>query len=127
MKTAKEETISRKGNETAATAMPEKGKGAECKDKKCPFHGFVKTRGRTFKGHVVKLADKRAVIEFGRINYVYKYERYEKRKTRIHAHLPDCMASQIKVGDYVSVSECRPLSKIIHHVLTSKISGNAGK
>jgi small subunit ribosomal protein S17 len=92
---------------------------ATCTDKKCPIHGNLKTRGRSFKGYVVRINNKRAVIEFERFVYMQKYERYEKRKTRIHAHLPDCMASKIKIGDYVSVAECRPLSKMIHHVLIS--------
>lgn len=95
--------------------------GTICHDKKCPFHGNLATRGRSFKGYVTKIFPKRIVIEFERFVYVPKYERYEKRKTRLHAHLPDCLASQVKIGDYVSVKECRPLSKIKHHVLISKI------
>lgn len=97
----------------------EKIAGASCNDKKCPIHGNLKTRGRTFRGYVIRVGDKRLLIEFERVAYIQKYERYEKRRTRIHAHLPDCMASKIKVGDYVMIRECRPLSKIIHHVLVS--------
>jgi small subunit ribosomal protein S17 len=91
--------------------------GASCTDRKCPMHGNLKTRGRSFRGYVVKISSKRVVIEFERSVYIQKYERYEKRKTRIHAHLPDCMASKVKIGGYALVAECRPLSKMIHHVL----------
>jgi ribosomal protein S17 len=31
------------------------------------------------------------------------------------------MASKVKVGDYVLITECRPISKIKHHVLLSKV------
>ncbi|MFH0832042.1 MAG: 30S ribosomal protein S17 [archaeon] len=91
----------------------------QCIDRKCPFHGNVKTRGRTFRGDIVKIGNKNLAISFDRIRYIYKYERYERRKTKIYAHVPDCLASKIKVGDYVEIVECRPLSKTIHHVLIS--------
>ena len=38
-----------------------------------------------------------------------KYERFEKRSTRIAAHIPDCING--KTGDSVKIMECRPLSK----------------
>ncbi|MEM1535879.1 MAG: 30S ribosomal protein S17 [Candidatus Pacearchaeota archaeon] len=88
-----------------------------CKDKKCPFHGKLSTRGRIFKGTVKKIHDSRAVVEFTRFVYYKKYERYAKAKTRLHAHIPACMLKDIKPGDTVKVSECRPLSKIIHFVV----------
>ena len=44
-----------------------------------------------------------------------------KLKTQIHARLPSCMEKDINVGDYVRIEECRPLSKIIHFVVTNKI------
>ena len=50
-----------------------------------------------------------------------KYERYLKTKSKMHARLPDCLANSINVGDYVEIGECRPLSKIIHFVVTRKI------
>jgi len=88
-----------------------------CYDKKCPFHGKLSLRGRSFKGYVIRIRHKRVVIEFERVLFIRKYERYEKRKTRIHAHLPDCLAEKVNIGSYVKVMECRPLSKMIHHVV----------
>ena len=56
------------------------------------------------------------MIEFERTFYIKKYERYMRKKTRLHARLPACM-QDVEVGDYVEIQECRPLSKIIHFVL----------
>jgi len=123
----KAKQIGKKAKSARGISIEKIPEAAECKDKKCPFHGHVKTRGRTFNGYVIKLGEKKAVVEFSRIRYVYKYERYERRKTKIHAHLPDCLIPQIKTGDYVVIAECRPLSKMIHHVVTSKIENKEKK
>ena len=94
-----------------------------CADKLCPFHGTdkVKLRGRTFEGNVIRKFPKRVVIQFEKTLYVAKYERYAKRKTRLHARLTDCLKDEINVGDYIQIAECRPLSKIIHFVAIKKI------
>jgi len=76
---------------------------------------------------VEKKFPRRVVIEFERMIYVRKYERYAKEKTRIHARLPDCMKEEVNVGDIIKVQECRPLSKIIHFVVIKKIKGGEGK
>jgi small subunit ribosomal protein S17 len=94
-----------------------------CTDKTCPIHGSLKTRGRTFKGVVISKSKKRIAIEFERMVYVRKYERYSKTKTKIHARLPDCMEKQIEIGDLIKIKECRPLSKIIHFVVIEKLNG----
>jgi len=92
-----------------------------CTDKKCPFHGTLSVRGRTFKGEVKKIVQNKAVIEWGRIMYHPKYERYSKRKSRIHARIPQCMLEKVKVGSVVKAGECRPLSKMIHSVVLEVI------
>lgn len=96
---------------------------AECNDKICPVHGDqkLKFRGRVFKGKVIRKLSDRLVIEFERIIKVPKYERYEKRKTKIHARLPKCMSEGIEVGDLVEVGETRPISKMIHAVVIKKV------
>jgi len=99
----------------------EKQKNEVCKDKFCPFHGKISLRGRAFRGYVIKKFPKRIVIEFERIIYIRKYERYLKRKTKLHARLPECMFNEINIGDYVEIKECRPLSKIIHFIAVKKI------
>jgi len=95
----------------------------ECKDVDCPFHGKLKTRGKTFQGIVIKKFPRRVTIEFERMIYVKKYERYSKSKTKIKARLSDCLEKQISVGDLIKVMECRPLSKSIHFVVIEKIKG----
>ena len=87
---------------------------------------IVGTRGRTFQGGVTKIFEKRAVVEFERTVRIPKFERFAKKKTRLHARVPEGM--EIKVGDLVKVRECRPLSKIIHFVVTGVVkSKDAGK
>ena len=96
-------------------------------EKDCPLHGNLKVRGRIFKGKVIKKFHKRVVIEFERMVYVRKYERYKKSKTKIHARLPICMEDKINIGDNISVRECKPLSKIIHFVVIEKIKTGENK
>ncbi|MBI2452585.1 30S ribosomal protein S17 [Candidatus Pacearchaeota archaeon] len=79
----------------------------------------VATRGRTFEGFVTRKFHKRVAIEFERTVYVSKYERFLRKKTRIHARLPENM--EIEIDDLVRVKECRPLSKIIHFIVVEKI------
>ena len=107
--------------------MAEKTNKNNCEDVKCPFHGSLKLRGRTFKGKVISKFPKRVCIEFERTIYIKKYERYRKSKTKIHARLPDCLEEEINIGDYIAVKECRPLSKIIHFVVVNKIRGKEFK
>ncbi len=75
----------------------------------------VGTRGRNFQGTVTKIFGQRAVIEFQRTVKVEKYERFMRKKTKLHSRIPDGM--HISIGDYVKVQECRPLSKMIHSVV----------
>lgn len=81
----------------------------------------VATRGRIFEGFVIRKFPKRVAIEFERTVFIRKYERFTKKKTRIHARLPDQMQDSIHIGDYIQVQECRPLSKMIHFVVTKRI------
>ena len=97
--------------------------GSECKNKNCHIHGSLNVRGRNFEGKVIKKLHKRLTIEFERMIYIRKYERYAKKKSKIHARLPICMDQEIKVGDLIRIQECRPLSKIIHFVVIKKIKG----
>lgn len=113
--------------EEEKTNKTEKKEGIICKDKLCPFHGILSIRGRGFRGKVIKKFPKRIVIEFERTLFIGKYERYSKRKTKLHARLPDCLINEIEIGDYVEIMECRPISKIIHFVAIKKIHGGETK
>ncbi|MEK6907514.1 MAG: 30S ribosomal protein S17 [Nanoarchaeota archaeon] len=82
----------------------------ECQDYHCPFHGTLKVRGRVFNATVTKTdINKSATIEFLNYYYIQKYERYEKRTTRLKVHNPPCINA--KIGDYVKIIESRPISK----------------
>ncbi len=83
-------------------------------------HKPVSLRGRTFKGTVVSdRMHKTVIVEWERKRIVRKYERFEKRKTRIYAHNPEEINA--KVGDLVIVKETRPLSKTKHFVVIERI------
>lgn len=89
-----------------------------CTDGNCPFHGFLKVRGRIFAGKVISRRDKTVTVEWDYLNYVPKYERSERRRSRVSAHLPTCM--EIEKGDKVRIAECRPLSKTKSFVVIEK-------
>ena len=90
-------------------------------EEKCNIHGSLSVRGRKFEGTVKKIVGQRAVLEMERNVYYPKYELYSRSKSKMHTHIPKCMIASIKVGDYVEVGECRPLSKITNFVLLRKI------
>lgn len=92
----------------------------QCEDKNCPKHGKLSVRGSILEGKVVSDKSKNTVVvERKYLHYIPKYERYERRKTRINAHSPPCM--DIKVGDKVRISECRKISKTKSFVVLEKI------
>lgn len=97
-----------------------KGPKEECTDKKCPFHGTLNVKKKSFTGTVVaSKMHNSAVIEWTRKVHVPKYERYTKKKTRITVHNPECIHA--KEGDKVKVFATRPLSKTVHHVIVENL------
>ncbi len=92
----------------------------ECTDRHCVFHGGFKVRGREFIGNVVKTnAQKTAVVEWERLFFIEKYQRYEKRRSRLQVHNPSCLG--IKVGDKVRIVESRPISKTKNFVIVERL------
>lgn len=82
-------------------------------DKKCPFTGNVNIRGRILTGVVLKMKMHRTiVIRRDYLHYVRKYNRFEKRHKNLSVHLSPCFRDA-KIGDIVTVGECRPLSKTV--------------
>ena len=81
-----------------------------CSDINCPFHGKIGIRGRIFEGKVLSTkSNKSAIVTWDRSIFVPKYERLEKRRTKMSVHLPPCLNP--KKGDIVKIGECRPISK----------------
>lgn len=92
----------------------------KCNDKKCPFHSSLKLRGRVFVGDITSSKAQRTVtIEIPRLTFIKKYERYEKKRTKIHAHNPECINA--KEGDKVKIMECRPMSKTKNFIVVENI------
>lgn len=88
----------------------------KCDDLHCPFHGKFGVRGRIFIGTVTKnLAHKTIQVEFNYLLPLPKFERYERRRTRLQVHIPPCI--KVNLGDKVKVMECRPISKTKNFVI----------
>ncbi|MBW2983687.1 30S ribosomal protein S17 [Candidatus Woesearchaeota archaeon] len=97
----------------------------KCDDKNCPIHGSLKCRGMGFVGTIISTKMHRtAILEWEWKHFLPKYERYEKRRTRIKVHNPACIDA--KDGDIVKVMECRPLSKTKHFVIVEKLGVEKG-
>jgi small subunit ribosomal protein S17 len=93
-----------------------------CDDPECPFHGNLAVRGKMLTGTVVSAKMSTTVtVERDYLQYMKKYMRYEKRKSRIMAHNPPCV--ETKEGDVVKIVECRPLSKNVSFVVVEKTGG----
>jgi len=94
--------------------VPREAKEGSYIDKKCPFTGDVSIRGRLLTGEVKTCKMKHTVIV--RRNYIHlvkKYNRYEKRHSNTAAHVSP--AFRVKVGDRVTIGQCRPLSKTVRY------------
>ena len=90
-----------------------------CTDGNCPFHGQLRLHGRRLSGTVSSARMRRtANIIIERMEHSAKYERFERRRSKLKAHNPECLAA--KEGDKVDVVECRPLSKTKHFVIVRK-------
>lgn len=95
----------------------------ECEDENCPFHGTLSVRGQVLEGKVVSdKMDGTVVVEKKHAEKVPKFERYERRSSRIQAHNPPCINA--KEEDVVKIGECRRLSKQKSFVVLAKKGGS---
>ncbi|BBD71903.1 30S ribosomal protein S17 [Sulfodiicoccus acidiphilus] len=90
-----------------------------CEDVLCPFHGHLKVRGTFIEGSLIKMRGTR----FGTVQRTYtyynkKYKRYERRRSKIHVRVPDCL--EVREGDRVIIGETRPLAKSVSFVVLGK-------
>lgn len=89
----------------------------ECNDSRCPVHGAIMPRGMQLTGRVVSdKAKKTVIVEMDSARFIYKYERYLRKRSRVPAHNPDCINA--KTGNVVSIAETRRLSKTKSFVVT---------
>ena len=97
-----------------------------CGNSKCPWCGSLSVRGRMFTGKVVSSKPlNTCIVTWNYYVYNNKYERYERRNTKLAAHNPQCISA--KAGDMVTIMECRPLSKSKKFVVIEKSEGGNGK
>ena len=88
----------------------------KCQDVRCPFHGNLKVRGRLLTGKAVSAEGRGfVVVQMEYLHMVGKFNRGERRRSRVSAHLPPCI--EVEDGDTVTIGECRPLSKTIAFVV----------
>ncbi len=122
MKTAKgSKSAEKEGRGKKDIGLGVEGPKESCDDPKCAWHGKLPVRGRVFRGKVKSAkAHNTVVVEWNYHRFIQKYERYERRKSRVVAHNPPCMKA--KEGDEVMIAECRPLSKTKSFVVV-KVEG----
>jgi small subunit ribosomal protein S17 len=98
-------------------------KTRECNDKNCPFHGTTRIRGKITKGLVVsKKSRNTVIIRQDYVQFVKKYQRYERRNSRLACHLPECLRNEINLGDLVRIGESRKISKTKAFIILEKVS-----
>jgi small subunit ribosomal protein S17 len=92
---------------------------AVCDDPLCPWHGHLKVRLKLLEVTVEKVRmHKAAVVTHERVQYISKYNRYERRRRRMRVRAPECI--EVKPGDKVIIAETRPLSKTIAWVVIGR-------
>ena len=78
------------------------------------------TRGRTFVGKVISAKMTNTVnVEWERRSYLYKYERYQKKRSAVMAHIPEGM--NVAIGDMVKIAECKPISKTKNFIIIERV------
>lgn len=76
----------------------------------------IRLHGKEFVGTVISdKANKTVTVEWERRRLITKYERYEKRYSRVYAHNPSLVHARL--GDTVRIKETRPLSKTKNFVV----------
>ena len=81
----------------------------------------ISVRGKTFTGKVVSAKmHKTVVVEWERRVLIPKFERYEKRRSKVSAHNPEEINA--KEGDIVKIRETRPLSKTKKFIVVEVVS-----
>ena len=86
----------------------------------------ISVRGKAFTGKVVSAKMHRTVVvEWERRVLIPKYERYEKRRSKVAAHNPDEINA--KEGDIVRIKETRPISKTKNFVVVEILNNTEDK
>lgn len=80
----------------------------------------VSVKKKSYVGTVVstKMA-KTVTVEWDRFIYIPKYERFLKRRTKVHAHVPEFI--KVEEGDKVKIFATRPLSKTVNFAVMENL------
>ena len=85
----------------------------------------LRAPGGSFVGTVISARMRKTVtVEWERKHFLKKYERYEKRKSKVKAHNPEYINA--KEGDIVKIMECRPISKTKNFVVVEVFGRERG-
>lgn len=80
------------------------------------YEGDYPLRGSKHTGTVVSTdMEKSAVVRWEHSEKIDKYERFERRNTKVTAHVPESL--EVEKGDEVILYETRPISKTKSHVI----------
>lgn len=95
-------------------------KEPEVKDNNDPFYGSLRIKNSNFTAKVVSTKGTHtAIVVTERRVFNKKFQRYEKKRTRIAVHNPPSV--EAKEGDVVRVFETKPISKTKHHVIVEVV------
>ncbi len=101
---------------------PPKAKTEDCNDQSCPYHGTTRIRGKITQGIVTSKKSKNTlIIRRDYVQFIKKYQRYERRNARLACHLPECLVHEIELGDLVKVGESRKTSKTKAFIVLGKM------
>lgn len=91
-------------------------------EKQTKEHQPLRVRGAVVEGTVVSTRPKKtAIIQIAYVKKDTKYERLEKRRSRLAIHVPDGMT--VSVGQKVRAGETRKISKTKSFVLLEVLGG----
>jgi len=112
--------MARKNDTRKNIGIDVKAPKGKCTSHNCPWHGSLSIRGRVFKGMVASSkAAGMVTVTWDYLNYIQKYERYMRKRTKVSAHNPECIDA--KEGDTVVIAECKPISKTKKFVVVEKV------
>jgi len=84
----------------------------------------ITPKGRILIGKIIKKdVFRTATVLVNHLHFIRKYERYEKRISKIHVHNPEGINAQ--VGDKVKIQETRPISKTKHFIIIQVIKNES--
>jgi len=96
-----------------------------CSDPRCPFHGTISTRGKTYEGVVSSnRMQSTVIVTWPRVEKSKKYDRFVRLSSKVKAHVPGCLT--VQMGDKVEIRETRRQSRTVNFVVLKVLKENKG-